>query len=45
MTDLNLLEILNTPKIAVLADRTQVKAGDAKGLGSDLRIPDAVLSQ
>lgn len=37
--DVDLLEVLDAPEVAVLADCAQVKAGDAQGFGPDLRIP------
>ena len=39
MPDGNLLEILDAPQIAVLADGTQVEARDAERLGTHLRVP------
>ena len=37
--DRDLLEILDAPEVAVLADRPQVEAGDAERLGAHLGIP------
>ena len=45
VTDRDLLEVLDAPEVAVLADRAQVEAGDAECFGADFGIPDAVLSQ
>ena len=39
MTDGDLLEILDTPEIAVLADRPEIEARDPKRLGAHLGIP------
>src|SRR6056297_3197542 len=39
MPDGDLLEILDAPEVAVLADRAQVEAGDAERFGPNLRIP------
>ena len=39
MADGDLLEILDAPEVAVLADRPKIEAGDAERLGADLRIP------
>lgn len=39
MPDGDLLEVLDAPEIAVLADRAQVESGDAERLGTHLRVP------
>ncbi len=39
MPDCYLLEDLDAPEVAVLADRPQVEAGDAESLGAHLGIP------
>ena len=39
MPDPDLLEVLDAPEIAVLADRPEIETGDAERLRADLRIP------
>ena len=38
MSDHNLLELLDAPKVAVLANRTLVESGDAERLCAHLRV-------
>ena len=39
MPDCDLLEVLNAPEIAVLADGSEIEARDAERLGADLGVP------
>ncbi len=39
VADFDLLEVLDAPEVAILADRAQVEAGDAERLGPNLGIP------
>jgi hypothetical protein len=39
VADRNFLEVFDTPKIAVLADGPEIKAGNPEGLGSNFGIP------
>ncbi len=39
MADGDLLEILDTPEVAILAHGPEIEARDSQGLGADLGIP------